>query len=104
MPVATGRQGRLPEGSFSLIGEVVAPGFEYRDNAMAEPDGFKALFPGLWDEISPYTTIRPLLVFCARSTFPRSGVGTGSRFFSHHFGCGCAAPGAGRGKTGKVFG
>ncbi|VFM95870.1 MAG: hypothetical protein BECKG1743D_GA0114223_103372 [Candidatus Kentron sp. G] len=44
----------LPEGSFSLIGEVLAPGFEYRDNAMAEPDGFKALFPGLWDELSPY--------------------------------------------------
>nr|VFJ66843.1 MAG: hypothetical protein BECKFM1743C_GA0114222_104381 [Candidatus Kentron sp. FM]VFJ75890.1 MAG: hypothetical protein BECKFM1743A_GA0114220_108851 [Candidatus Kentron sp. FM]VFK11742.1 MAG: hypothetical protein BECKFM1743B_GA0114221_102042 [Candidatus Kentron sp. FM] len=44
----------LPEGSFSLIGEVVAPGFDYRDNTMAEPDSFKALFPGLWDELSPY--------------------------------------------------
>nr|VFK44941.1 MAG: hypothetical protein BECKSD772F_GA0070984_12021 [Candidatus Kentron sp. SD]VFK49622.1 MAG: hypothetical protein BECKSD772E_GA0070983_12041 [Candidatus Kentron sp. SD] len=40
--------------SVGLIGEVLAPGFEYRDNAMADPDGFKALFPELWREISPY--------------------------------------------------
>nr|VFK51436.1 MAG: hypothetical protein BECKTUN1418D_GA0071000_10084 [Candidatus Kentron sp. TUN]VFK57247.1 MAG: hypothetical protein BECKTUN1418F_GA0071002_11104 [Candidatus Kentron sp. TUN]VFK65362.1 MAG: hypothetical protein BECKTUN1418E_GA0071001_11064 [Candidatus Kentron sp. TUN] len=44
----------LRKGSFSLIGEVITPGFEYQDNTMAEPDGFKALFPELWDELSPY--------------------------------------------------
>nr|VFK80500.1 MAG: hypothetical protein BECKSD772D_GA0070982_112014 [Candidatus Kentron sp. SD] len=44
----------LQEGAFGLIGEVLAPGFEYRDNAMADPDGFKALFPELWRELSPY--------------------------------------------------
>ncbi len=44
----------LQGDSFSLIGEAVSPGFEYRDNIMAEPDSFKALFPALWPELSPY--------------------------------------------------
>ncbi|MGD1712928.1 cupin domain-containing protein [Dapis sp. BLCC M172] len=44
----------LEEGEFSLLGEAVAPGFEYIDMEMAKPDSFKASFPNLWDELSPY--------------------------------------------------
>lgn len=44
----------LEEGEFGLLGEAVAPGFEYQDMEIAKPDYFKANFPDLWDELSPY--------------------------------------------------
>ncbi len=44
----------LEEGEFGLLGEAVAPGFEYQDMEMAKPDSFRATFPNLWDELSPY--------------------------------------------------
>ena len=44
----------LEEGEFGLLGEAVAPGFEYIDMEIAQPDSFKASFPNLWDELSPY--------------------------------------------------
>ncbi|MGD1809691.1 cupin domain-containing protein [Dapis sp. BLCC M126] len=44
----------LEEGEFGLLGEAVAPGFEYIDMELAQPDSFKASFPNLWDELSPY--------------------------------------------------
>ncbi|WP_210407423.1 cupin domain-containing protein [Hydrocoleum sp. CS-953] len=44
----------LEEGEFGLLGESVAPGFEYTDMEMAKPDFFRASFPNLWDELSPY--------------------------------------------------
>lgn len=47
----------LTQGEFGLIGEAVAPGFDYRDAQMAEPDKFKKLFPHLWDELSRYVRV-----------------------------------------------
>ncbi|WP_367267710.1 cupin domain-containing protein [Okeania sp. SIO2C9] len=44
----------LEEGEFGLLGEAVAPGFEYQDMEIAKPDYFKVNFPDLWDELSPY--------------------------------------------------
>ena len=44
----------LEEGEFGLLGESVAPGFDYRDMEIARPDSFRALFPDLWPELEPY--------------------------------------------------
>ena len=44
----------LEEGEFGLLGESVAPGFDYRDMEIARPDSFRALFPDLWEELEPY--------------------------------------------------
>ena len=44
----------LEEGEFGLLGEAVAPGFEYQDMEIAQPDSFRASFLNLWDELSPY--------------------------------------------------
>nr|VFK40348.1 MAG: hypothetical protein BECKTC1821E_GA0114239_10075 [Candidatus Kentron sp. TC] len=44
----------LQQGSFGLIGEIWTPGFDYRDAPIAKPKEFKALFPDLWEELSPY--------------------------------------------------
>ncbi|MEB3342811.1 hypothetical protein [Okeania sp.] len=35
-----------------LLGETVAPGFEYQDMELAKPDTFRVSFPNLWDELS----------------------------------------------------
>lgn len=42
----------LTEGEFGLLGENVAPGFEYQDNRLATPAELAKLFPHLWDKIS----------------------------------------------------
>ena len=44
----------LEEGEFGLLGESVSPGFEYKDMEIAKPNSFRALFPQLRDELSPY--------------------------------------------------
>ncbi|MBP0018488.1 MAG: cupin domain-containing protein [Cyanobacteria bacterium SBLK] len=44
----------LEEGEFGLLGEAVAPGFDYQDMELAQPDSFRANFPSLWEELSPY--------------------------------------------------
>ena len=44
----------LEDGEFGLLGEAVAPGFEYRDMKIAEPDAFRQEFPHLWDQLAPY--------------------------------------------------
>ncbi|MBE9168966.1 cupin domain-containing protein [Pleurocapsales cyanobacterium LEGE 06147] len=44
----------LEEGEFGLLGEAVAPGFDYRDMEIARADYFRSHFPDLWDELAPY--------------------------------------------------
>ena len=44
----------LESGEYGLLGESVAPGFDYRDLEIAQADTFKASFPHLWSELSPY--------------------------------------------------
>lgn len=44
----------LETGEFGLLGESVAPGFDYRDLEIAQSDSFQALFPELWSELAPY--------------------------------------------------
>lgn len=44
----------LEEGEFGLLGEAVAPGFEYQDMEIANSDFFQSHFPHLWEELSPY--------------------------------------------------
>ena len=44
----------LESGEYGLLGESVAPGFDYRDMEIAKPDTFKADFPHLWTELSAY--------------------------------------------------
>lgn len=45
----------LMAGSFGLLSEAVAPGFDYRDRELATPEAFQQWFPHLWAELSPYT-------------------------------------------------
>ncbi len=44
----------LEEGEFGLLGEAVAPGFEFRDMEIAEAETFKQKFPNLWEQLAPY--------------------------------------------------
>ncbi|MEL6439692.1 MAG: cupin domain-containing protein [Cyanobacteria bacterium J06621_8] len=44
----------LETGEFGLLGESVAPGFDYRDMEIAEADELRSSFPQLWSQLSPY--------------------------------------------------
>ena len=44
----------LEEGEFGLLGESVAPGFDYRDMEIATINNFQNSFPNLFSELSPY--------------------------------------------------
>lgn len=44
----------LEEGEFGLLGEAVAPGFDYQDMELAKADYFESNFPDLWNELAPY--------------------------------------------------
>jgi uncharacterized protein len=44
----------LESGEYGLIGEAVAPGFDYRDMTIGNPDEMRTQFPTLWDELAPY--------------------------------------------------
>lgn len=47
----------LESGEYGLLGEAVAPGFDYRDMAIAKAEGIKQQFPGLWDELAAYVRL-----------------------------------------------
>ena len=47
----------LESGEYGLLGEAVAPGFDYRDMAIAKADEIKQQFPTLWDELAPYVRL-----------------------------------------------
>ncbi|MGD1896293.1 MAG: cupin domain-containing protein [Phormidesmis sp.] len=44
----------LESGEYGLLGEAVAPGFDYRDMTIATAEAIRTQFPLLWDELSPY--------------------------------------------------
>lgn len=44
----------LEQGEFGLLGESVAPGFDYRDMDLATADYFQIAFPDLFSELLPY--------------------------------------------------
>jgi predicted cupin superfamily sugar epimerase len=44
----------LEVGEFGLIGEAVAPGFDYQDMELATPAVIQAEFPELWPELAAY--------------------------------------------------
>ena len=41
-------------GEFGLLGESVAPGFEYQDNVMGSAQAMSASFPDLWERIENF--------------------------------------------------
>lgn len=45
----------LESGEYGLLGEAVAPGFDYRDMEIAKAEAIKADFPDLWEQMAPYT-------------------------------------------------
>ncbi|WP_019501488.1 cupin domain-containing protein [Pseudanabaena sp. PCC 6802] len=47
----------LEAGEYGLIGEAVAPGFDYRDMTIATADKIRAQFPTLWNELAPYVGV-----------------------------------------------
>ncbi len=44
----------LETGEYGLLGEAVAPGFDYRDMTIAKADDISAQLPDLWNELAPY--------------------------------------------------
>ena len=44
----------LESGEFGLLGESVAPGFDFRDMELAKSEDFRQQFPDLWDRLAPY--------------------------------------------------
>lgn len=44
----------LESGEYGLLGESVAPGFDYRDMTIAKADEIRTQFPAIWDELAPY--------------------------------------------------
>lgn len=44
----------LEAGEYGLLGEAVAPGFDYRDMTIAKADDICARFPSLWPQLAPY--------------------------------------------------
>lgn len=44
----------LETGEYGLLGEAVAPGFDYRDMTIAKADEIRLLFPKLWNDLVPF--------------------------------------------------
>jgi len=44
----------LESGEYGLLGEAVAPGFDYRDMTIAKLDDIRTEFPALINELAPY--------------------------------------------------
>lgn len=44
----------LEAGEYGLLGEAVAPGFDYRDMTIAKQDNIQKQFPHLWNELTMY--------------------------------------------------
>ncbi len=47
----------LEAGEYGLLGEAVAPGFDYRDMTIAKATDIRAQFPALWSELAPYVRL-----------------------------------------------
>jgi len=48
------KAGVLEEGEFGLLGESVAPGFDFRDMEFVKSEDFRQQFPNLWEQLVPY--------------------------------------------------
>jgi uncharacterized protein len=44
----------LEAGEYGLLGEAVAPGFDYRDMTIATAETIRVQFPAIWNELAPY--------------------------------------------------
>ena len=44
----------LESGEYGLLGEAVAPGFDYRDMEIAQAQAIQTDFPDLWELMAPY--------------------------------------------------
>lgn len=44
----------LETGEYGLLGEAVAPGFDYRDMTIAKADEIRTQFSNIWEELAPY--------------------------------------------------
>ncbi|MGB3573592.1 MAG: cupin domain-containing protein [Phormidesmis sp.] len=44
----------LESGEYGLLGEAVAPGFDYRDMTIAKADEMQIRFPAIWNQLAPY--------------------------------------------------
>ncbi|YAF98396.1 MAG: cupin domain-containing protein [Nodularia sp. CChRGM 3473] len=51
------KAGVLEEGEFGLLGEAVAPGFDFRDMELGQPEYFRQQFPHIWDRVVPYIRV-----------------------------------------------
>lgn len=50
----------LETGEYGLLGEAVAPGFDYQDMEVAPPESIESQFPGLWQILAPhYASVPP---------------------------------------------
>lgn len=47
----------LESGEYGLLGEAVAPGFDYRDMTIATATEIRSQFPALWPELAPYVRL-----------------------------------------------
>ena len=47
----------LESGEYGLLGEAVAPGFDYRDMTIIRAEEIQSRFPELWDELRPYVRV-----------------------------------------------
>ncbi len=47
----------LASGEYGLLGESVAPGFDYRDMAIAKSTDIQKQFPTIWKELAPYVRL-----------------------------------------------
>lgn len=47
----------LEAGEYGLLGEAVAPGFDYRDMAIAKATEIRKQFPSLWNQLEPYVRL-----------------------------------------------
>jgi predicted cupin superfamily sugar epimerase len=54
VPAGHWKTARLEEGEYGLIGEAVAPGFDYRDMTLATPAAFQEEHPHLFGRLLPY--------------------------------------------------
>lgn len=44
----------LESGEYGLLGEAVAPGFDYRDMTIAKADDIREQFSNIWETLSPF--------------------------------------------------
>ncbi|MBF0197045.1 MAG: cupin domain-containing protein [Planctomycetes bacterium] len=54
VPGGTWKATILEKGDYGLLGEAVAPGFEYCDMTFAKAEDMSKAFPHLWGKIEPY--------------------------------------------------